>query len=43
MDDLRAMGERRLKAAGKRVTLQRMLVLQILAESEGHLDASEIY
>jgi Fe2+ or Zn2+ uptake regulation protein len=43
MDDLRAMGERRLRAVGKRVTSQRMLVLQILAESEGHLDASEIF
>ena len=43
MDDLRAIGERRFKAAGIRVTSQRMLVLQILAEGEGHLDASEIY
>ena len=43
MDDLVTIGERRFKAAGKRVTSQRMLVLQILGESKGHLDASEIF
>ncbi len=43
MDDLVTIGERRFKAAGKRVTTQRMLVLQVLAEGKGHLDASEIY
>jgi Fe2+ or Zn2+ uptake regulation protein len=43
MDDLVAISERRFKVAGKRVTPQRMLVLQVLAEGEGHLDASEIY
>jgi Fur family ferric uptake transcriptional regulator len=43
MDDLVAIGERRFKAAGKRITPQRMLVLQVLARGEGHLDASEIF
>lgn len=43
MNDLVAIGERRFRAAGKRVTPQRTLVLQVLAEGKGHLDASEIY
>lgn len=32
-----------LRAHGKRVTGQRRLILEIVAESEGHLDAGEIY
>jgi Fur family ferric uptake transcriptional regulator len=32
-----------LRATGKRITRQRRLVLHILAEARGHLDASEIY
>jgi Fur family ferric uptake transcriptional regulator len=32
-----------LRACGKRVTAQRRLVLEIVAGSEGHLDAGEIY
>jgi Fur family ferric uptake transcriptional regulator len=43
MDDMAAAGERRFKAAGMRITSQRMLVLGVLAKAEGHLDASEIY
>lgn len=43
MENPVAGGERRLRAAGRRVTSQRRLVLQILAEAEGHLDANEIY
>jgi Fe2+ or Zn2+ uptake regulation protein len=43
MVDLVAVGERRLRAAGKRITPQRKLVLSILARAEGHLDAQEIY
>jgi Fe2+ or Zn2+ uptake regulation protein len=53
MNDLIVVGERRLRAAGKRITLQRRLVLAILAEasasqdagcrSSGHLDAYDIY
>jgi len=35
--------ETRLRAAGKRVTAQRRLVLEVLSAAEGHLDASEIY
>jgi Fe2+ or Zn2+ uptake regulation protein len=43
MDELVVVNEQRLKAAGKRVTSQRRLVLDILAQSGGHLDAQEIY
>ncbi len=43
MDDLVAAGERRLRAAGKRITPQRRLVVTILAEADGHLDAYDIY
>lgn len=32
-----------LRAHGKRVTSQRNLILQIVRESHGHLDAGEIY
>lgn len=37
------VGERRLRAAGKRITLQRKLVLDVLAQAGDHLDANEIY
>ncbi len=48
MDDLVVVGERRLRAAGKRITPQRRLVLTILAQASenlgsGHLDAYDIY
>jgi Fur family ferric uptake transcriptional regulator len=43
MQDLGVAGERRLRMAGKRVTPQRKLVLRILAQAGGHLDASDIY
>lgn len=43
MNDLAVVGERRLRAARKRITPQRRLVLDILAESSGHLDAYDIY
>ena len=43
MEDLKALSERRLRAAGKRITSQRRLVVDILAESSGHLDAADIY
>lgn len=53
MDDMVVVGERRLKAAGKRITPQRKMVLAILAQAcgaqqaghlaSGHLDAYDIY
>ena len=43
MKDLVTVGERRLRAAGKRITPQRRLVLDILARASGHLDAYDIY
>jgi Fur family ferric uptake transcriptional regulator len=43
MDDRVAVGERQLRTAGKRITPQRRLVLNILSQASGHLDASEIY
>lgn len=43
MEDMVVVGERRLRAAGKRITSQRKLVLAILAREEGHLDAQDIY
>ena len=43
MEDLVVVGERRLRAAGKRITPQRKLVLAILARGDGHLDAHDIY
>ncbi|MFC2030508.1 Fur family transcriptional regulator [Chloroflexota bacterium] len=42
-DDLVMFGEQRLRAAGKRVTQQRKLVLGILGQASRHLDANEIY
>ena len=43
MNDLVVVGERRLRAVHKRITPQRKLVLDILAEARGHLDAYDIY
>jgi Fur family ferric uptake transcriptional regulator len=43
MEDLGAVAERRLRRAGKRITSQRKLVVDILAQAGGHLDAPEIY
>ncbi len=43
MDDRALAGECSVRAAGKRLTPQRRLVLRILAEADGHLDAGEIY
>ena len=43
MDDLVRAGERRLRANNKRLTPQRKMVLTILAEAGGHLDAHDIY
>jgi Fe2+ or Zn2+ uptake regulation protein len=43
MEDLVTTGEHRLRAAGKRITPQRKLVLDILAQASGHLDAYDIY
>jgi Fur family ferric uptake transcriptional regulator len=43
MDDLTLTGERRLRSAGKRITPQRKLILDILAQAQRHLDATEIY
>jgi Fe2+ or Zn2+ uptake regulation protein len=43
MDDLVATGLRRLRSTGKRITPQRRLVLSILAGSDQHLDAHDIY
>jgi Fur family ferric uptake transcriptional regulator len=43
MEDLRAAGERRLRAARKRITPQRKLILGILAGADRHLDAHDIY
>lgn len=35
--------QRLLRAQGKRITSQRTLLLQIVQESKGHLDAEEMY
>jgi Fur family ferric uptake transcriptional regulator len=43
MDDLGIFSERRLRAAGKRMTSQRELVVGILSQAKGHLDANDIY
>jgi Fur family ferric uptake transcriptional regulator len=43
MNDLVVIGERRLRAAGKRITPQRRLVLGILGQASKHLDANEIH
>jgi Fe2+ or Zn2+ uptake regulation protein len=43
MDDLAVVSEGRFRAAGKRMTHQRRLVLHILAQAGSHLDAREVY
>ena len=43
MEDLVPVYERRLRDAGKRITPQRQLVLQVLWGVDSHLDAREIY
>jgi Fur family ferric uptake transcriptional regulator len=43
MDENTGIGVRRLRLAGKRITPQRRLVLDILAGAKGHLDATDIY
>jgi Fur family ferric uptake transcriptional regulator len=43
VDDLIGTSERRLRAAGKRITPQRKLVLGILIQAGGHLDANDIF
>ncbi len=43
MADLVVESERRLRAAGKRITPQRRLVVDILAEANEHLDAADIF
>jgi Fe2+ or Zn2+ uptake regulation protein len=43
MKELIASSERQLRAAGKRITPQRRLVLRILAGASDHLDAQDIY
>jgi Fe2+ or Zn2+ uptake regulation protein len=35
--------QRALRASGRRLTSQRQLVLQVLEESDGHLDADALY
>lgn len=42
-DELATAGRDRLKAADKRITPQRRLILDILATARGHLDAAEIH
>jgi Fur family ferric uptake transcriptional regulator len=43
MGDLAKQSERKLKKAGKRLTPQRRLILDILAEADAHLDAQALY
>jgi Fur family ferric uptake transcriptional regulator len=43
MDDLVRAGQRRLRVAGKRITPQRKLILEVLAQSDVHLDANDIF
>ncbi len=43
MGQVARSGETDLRAAGKRVTVQRRLVLDVLSVADGHLDAGEIY
>lgn len=43
MDDKATTGVRLLRAAGKRITPQRKLVLDILAQNRRHLDAYELH
>ena len=43
MSDLGKRLQDALRAAGRRLTPQRRLILQVLEESEGHLDADALY
>lgn len=43
MHDLATVSEGRFRATGKRMTQQRRLLVRILAEAGGHLDAREVY
>ena len=43
MSDLDARLRRALRSAGRRLTPQRRLILQVLEESNGHLDADALY
>ena len=43
MDDLAERLQDALRASGRRLTPQRRLILQVLAESMGHLDADALY
>lgn len=43
MREMAVTGEHRLRAAGKRITPQRKLVLDILSRAGGHLDANDIH
>ncbi len=43
VEGLATIDEHRLRAAGKRITPQRKLVLSILARANTHLDAQDIY
>jgi len=43
MGDQIARGEYRLRASGKRITLQRSLIVNVLSRAGSHLDAAEIY
>jgi len=43
MRDLVTIGERYLRQAGKRLTPQRRLLLRVLDQAEGHLDAKAIF
>jgi Fe2+ or Zn2+ uptake regulation protein len=43
MNDLGERLQSALRAAGRRFTPQRLLILQVLEESDGHLDADALY
>jgi len=43
MGDLVKQSERQLRRAGKRLTPQRRLILDILSQANAHLDAQDIY
>ncbi len=43
MEDQVPLSERYLKTMGRRMTPQRRLVVDILSQAEGHLDATDIY
>ena len=43
INDKRALDRRALSVAGLRVTNQRALLLEIIRQGEGHLDAYELY